>query len=884
MTVLAYIRAASTALLNRVGLSRELDEEIRSHIQMHADDLERSGLSREEAERQARVAFGGRERFKQECRSATGVGFLESLAQDIHFGLRLLRKSPGFTSFAILTLALGIGANTAIFSVVNAVLLRSIPVRHPEQLVVVWHKPPQKSFPGFSIFAVSPANFVDWRAQNHVFEDMAIFRPSSSNLTGTANPESVLGANVSANFLSVLGVQPADGRTFTEQEDEPGNGQVVIIGDSFADIHFGGARNSLGKTIELDNQSCLIVGVMPPAFDFPSHAQFWKPLAWSDEQRAVRGNHNYTVVARLRHGMAIAQAQAEMDTISARLAKQYPIDDAGWGAVVVPLREQLVGSLQPVLLTLLGAVGFVLLIACANVANLTLAKACSRRKEIAIRTALGASQARVIRQVLSEMMLLSIAGGIAAVGLAHFIMRAIDLYIGDQLPFFAHIALDGWVLVFTFVITLITGLFAGLAPSWHLTGTDLNASLKQGLGKTDADSGRGWLRSSFVVAQVAISVVLLAGAGLMIRTLLSLGKVDLGIDPHNVVTIPLGISKAKYATKESQANFYTNVIQRISGLPGVESAAAVDNLPLQGGSTQPVQVEGQPVVSMADQPEVPVRKITPGYLEAMRIPLLQGRAFTRADRADSERVVLVSEAFARRFWPGQNPLGRHVALTFDDDTPDHSREVVGVIGNVRLRGLVSPADEAVYIVMPQDPLTTRMYMTVRASLDAASVLPEIALAVHKVDPDVPVAGALTMQEVVDQNATQTRFSMLLLAAFAGLALLLAAVGIYGVESYVTRQKTHDIGIRVALGAQRSNIFLGVIGDGLRRASLGIGIGMVGALLLTRLIRSQLYGLTATDPITYGAVFVVLTVVLVVACYIPAHRAMRVDPMVALRHE
>ena len=616
------------------------------------------------------------------------------LWQDIRYAFRTLGRSKGFTTVAVLTLALGIGANTAIFSVVNAILLRPLPFHDPGRLMMIWHTPPQKSFPGVARFVVSPANYLDWRSQNHVFEQMTAIGFGSFNLTGMGQPESVTGVAVSADFFSVLRVRPSAGRGFVGDDDQPGHGNVVVVSYAFWQSHFGANENVLGKTIKLDDNSYVIIGVMPPKFDFPFHAQLWMPLAWTDQRRAVRGNHNYIVIARLKSGVDQEEAQAEMDAISNRLARQYPADDAGWGAVVVPLRDLAVGSIRSALLVLLGAVAFVLLIACTNVANLTLAKALGRRKEIAIRTVLGASRWRVMRHVLSETVLLSVAGGALSLLLAHFVIDAIAAFIGPQLPISVEIDLDGWVLGFALTISVLTGIIAGLAPSWHLNKTNLNASLKQGLGKTDSDSGGHRARSVFVVAEVALSLVLLVGAGLMIRTLYLLRSVNPGIDPHNVLTVPLAISDAKYASADQKTNFFDNVLDRVRALPGVESAAAVDSLPFQGGSTEPIIAEGQPVVPMADQPEVAVRLISPGYLRAMRIPLEQGRDFTDTDKANSRPVVLVSHAFAKRFWPHENPIGKHVTLTFSS-VP--AREVVGVVGDVKLNGLdVTRPIETVY--------------------------------------------------------------------------------------------------------------------------------------------------------------------------------------------
>ena len=860
----------------------DLEQDIREHIDMETRDNIDRGMSPDEARYAALRKFGNVTRVQEETREVWTIVWLEQLVQDIHYGIRTLRKNPGFAVIAILTLALGIGANTAIFSVVNAILLRPLPFPDPGRLEIVWHTPPQKSFPGVPRFVVSPANYLDWRAENHVFEQMAAVGFGSFNLTGMGEPESVTGVAVSAEFFSVLRVQPSLGRGFRADDDQPGRGNVVIVSHALWQSHFDADVNVLGNTITLDDKSYAIIGVMPPKFDFPFRAQLWTPVAWTDQERAVRGNHNYVVIARLKSGVDEAKAQAEMNAISDRLAQQYPTDDAGWGASVVPLRDSLFGPVRPALLVLLGAVAFVLLIACTNVANLTLAKSLGRRKEIAIRTVLGASRGRVMRQVLSETVLLAVLGGALALLLAHFVIGAIAVVIGPQLQLSVDIGLDRWILGFTLTILILTGIMAGLAPSWHLARTNLNASLKQGMGKTDQDSGGGRARSVFVVAEVALSLVLLVGAGLTIRTLYLLRSVDPGFNPHNVLTVPLAISAEKYVSADQQKNFFRNVLARVRSLPGVVSAGSVDSLPFQGGSTEPVIAEGQPVVAMADQPEVAVRVIGPGYLRAMRIPLEHGRDITDADDAKSEPVILVSNAFATRFWPHENPIGKHVTLTF---SPGPVREVVGVVGDVKLNGLdvIRPV-EAIYDVMNQEVHATRTVLTIRTTFTPTSLTSAVTDAVHQVDPDEPLIGVATMDSIVDQSLGQQRLSMVLLAAFAGLALLLASIGIYGLQAYAVRHRIREIGIRMALGAQRRDVLRLIVGQALKLCGLGIGIGLVGALGVTRLMASQLFGLSATDPLTFVSVAVLMTIVALVACYIPARRAMSVDPLVALRYE
>jgi len=861
---------------------KELEKEIQHHLRMGEEERVERGASPRDARAGARREFGNVELVKELARDVWGWRWLEDLYEDLRFGARTLRKSPGFGATAILTLALGIGANTAIFSVVNAVLLRPLPFPDASRIMMVWHTPPQKSFPGVKRFVVSPANYLDWRSQNHVFEDMAAFGFRPFNLTGNGEPESILGAKVSPDFFSVLQVRPQIGRAFVADDDQPGHGNVAIITDALWRSHFDANRNALGKTIRMDDEPYVVIGVMPAEFSFPLQAQLAIPLAWTDRERAVRGNHNLLVIARLKSGVSQQQAQAEMDTISSSLAQQFPADDAGWGAAVVPFHDFLGGSLRSALLLLLGGVAFVLLIACTNVANLTLAKALGRGKEIAIRTVLGASRSRVMRQVLSETVLLSLAGGALALLLAHFLVDAIAAFLAPQLPLAVRIGLDGWVLAFTLAISVLTGLLAGLTPSWHLAKSNLNASLKQGLGKTDSASSGGRARSVFVVAEVALSLVLLVGAGLTIRTLYLLRSVNPGFDPHNVLTVPLGISEKKYASAEQQTAFFDNILERVRALPGVNSAGAVDNLPFTGGSTQPIIAEGQPVVPMADQPEVPVRVVTPGYLRSMDIPLVQGRDLSDADNAGSLPVVLVSQAFAKRFWPHESPIGKHVTLTFSSGP---SREIVGVVGDVKIDGLdvIQPID-VVYEAMDQNAGVPEMVLAVRTDTAPSGLTSAVTGVIHHVDPEEPVVGIATMETVVDQSLGKQQLSMTLLGAFAGLALLLAAIGIYGVQAFAVRQQVREVGIRMALGAERRDVFRLVVGQGLQLTLLGIGIGLVAGLGITRFMASQLYGLSPTDPLTFAGVAVLLLFVAFLACYVPARRAMRVDPVVALRDE
>ena len=815
-----------------------------------------------------------------------------TLMQDVKYGFRVLRKSPGFTAVAVIVLALGIGANTAIFSVVNAVLLRPLPYRDPSRLMQVWHVPPPKSFPGMSIFSVSPANYLDWEQQNHVFQSMAIYGFRSFNITGGDQPQALQASAVSQQFYATLGVHPLLGRTFTAEEQQPGHSHVVILGYALWKSSFGGNPGIVGSTIRLDDQPYTVVGVMPANFKFPDFAQLWTPLGWTDQERAVRGNHNYLVIGRLKSGTTMQQAEAEMNTISARLQRQYPADDAGWGAVLVPLHKQLVGDVRPALLVLLGAVAFVLLIACANVANLVLAKTVSRRKELAIRAALGASRARVLRQVLAETVLLALGGGALGLLLAHFGVRLIVDFLSAQLPRAAEITLDGWVLAFTLGVSVAAGIIAGLAPAWRFTKRDFDVheALKQAAGRTETESGGVRTRSALVVSEVALSLVLLVGAGLMIRSLWALRSTDPGFDPHNVLTMVLPTSAVRYPSIEPMILHYEQVLQRVRTVPGVAYAGATDALPLSGdGSTQPVAVEGQPVRPMSEQPEVGVRMSTPGYLEAMRVPLLRGRLINDGDIAGRQPVAVINQAMAKQFWPHDDPIGKRFTLSF---FPGITREVVGVVADSKMDALNTAQSQSLtYVPLAQLTIPPgevwhgfSVSLVVRTATEPGSAAAAIAHAIHQVDGAQPVMQVETMDDIVANSLSQQRFNMLLLAAFAGLALLLAAVGIYSVLSYSVRRRVREIGIRMALGAQIGDVLRMVVIEGMKPTGLGLAIGLAGALALGRVVSKLVYGVSPADPVTFVAVSVLLVAVALAASVIPAWRATRVEPVKTLREE
>jgi len=815
---------------------------------------------------------------------------MSGIRQDISYAFRQLLKNRTFSVIAVLTLALGIGANTAIFSVVNGVLLRPLPFKDPGTLVRVWHTPPAKSFPGMDRFSVSAANYLDWQRENHSFERMAIYNYHGFTWTDTDKPLRVDASAVSNGFFETLGVAPLYGGVFSPEEDQPGRNSVVILSYRLWQERFGANRELVGRNITLDGQNFLVAGVMPASFRFPDFAQMWTPMGWTDQERAVRGEHHSVVIARLKPGVDLKKAQAEMNTISSRLEQQYPVDNKGWGAVVVPLHDDLVSDVRPALLVLLGAVAFILLIACANVANLALAKIFGRRKEIAIRTALGATSGRVVRQVLTESVVVAVAGGLLGLVFAHFGMRLITAFLADKLPASVEVGLDGGVLAFTLLASILTGVLAGILPAIRLVRSDVNDALKQGLGRTDMDSTGPGTRSVLVVAEVALSMILLVGAGLMIRSFRQLQSVPPGFESRGVLTMNAAVSRSKFSDPGQQIRYYDQVLEKVRALPGVQAAGLIDDVPLDNnGSHQPIAIEGQPVVPMADQPEVDVRVASPGYMQAMHIPVERGRDLNDQDIDGRTSTILISRSMAERFWPGEDPIGKRLTLTF---SPDHVREVVGVVGDVKLDGLdQSRPSTAIYVPLAQVTASSGekwrsfgMTLVVRCTTTPGSMVSAVSSAVLGVDRGIPLRDIFTMDDLVSQSLTQPKFNMLLLGVFAGLAMLLAAIGIYSVLSYSVRRRVPEIGVRLALGARLSDVLRMVVIEGMKPTLLGVAIGVVASLAMGRLVASLIFQVKPTDPMTFIAVAGLLALIALLACVVPAYRASKVDPVIALRNE
>jgi putative ABC transport system permease protein len=807
----------------------------------------------------------------------SGDSAMRTLAADLRYSMRVLTHAPGFALAVITVLALGIGANTAIFSIVNTVLLRPLPFNEPARLVRIFHVPPQATFPGIRRFSVSPANFYDWKQRAQLFDGMALYRFRQFTLTGGANAESIVAGAVGDGFFEVTGTKPVLGRVFLPEEDQPGRGHVVILSDKFWKSHLGGSPDAVGRTLKLDGEDYTIVGVMPARFSVKAWAvtgrDIWVPIAYTDAERAVRDNHNDQVIARLKPGIDVARAQSEMDAISRQLEREYPQANTGWGAGVVPLQELIVGDIRTSLLMLLAAVALVLLIACANVGNLLFARAIGRRKELAIRAALGAGRGRVFQQLLVESLLLASAGGALGFLFARACLSAGAALMADQVPRADELAMDGRVLLFVVGASVLTGIVSGALPALRAGRTDLNDALKEG-GRNESTVGLR-TRRALIVAEVALSLVLLMGAGVMVRTLSALRHVDAGFDPHNVLTMQVTLPQTRYPSPAKISAFFDESLRRIRALPGVESAAAVDDLPARGGSVQPIVLEGHAELLPKDQPTVAVRKITPGYLHALRINLLRGR-----DVADTDKnVMLISRDAAKLLWGDADPIGRRVTLPLESKTVQ--QQVVGIVADVKQGELAEPAMPTVYEYTQERPWRS-MALVVRTLVPPSSLAQSASAVVRSIDPEQPVEEIRTMDDVLDETLASQRFSALLLALFAGVAVALASVGIYSVLSYIVRGRSREIGIRTALGARAGDVVRMVIVEGMTPALIGIAAGTIGALASGKLLQKLVFGVSASDPLTLAVVAGTLALVALLASLIPAYRATRLDPIEVLR--
>jgi predicted permease len=809
---------------------------------------------------------------------------MRTLWQDLRYGARMLMKNPGFTLIAVLTLALGVGANTAIFSVVNRVLLFRLPYKDAGRLVMVWGANPQQ---GADIDLVSPADLADWRTQNTAFEDLAATNDAPYNLTGMGEPESLIGYSLAANFFQVTGAQPALGRAFTPEEDRAGAPGVVILSHRLWQRRFGADPNAVGRSVTLNGAPYTIIGVMPAGFRHPQQAELWTPLrlnSLSANQANDRGFRFLRVVGRLKPGVTTEQAQREMSRVALRLAEQHPDTNAGQGVKIVSLQEQYAGDIKPTLLALLGAVGFVLLIACANVANLLLARAAARQKEIAVRTALGAGRGRVIRQLLTESVLLALVGG--ALGLlltlwsANLLVALFPNNVANlNIPVVEEIPINGRVLGFSLLVSLLTGVIFGLAPAWQASKSDLSRTLKESCATTTAGVSGRRMRGLLVVSEMALAVLLLIGAGLMVKSFWRLMRGDLGLDPKNVLTAQVLLAPQKYGEAQQRRAFLQDVMRRIENLPGVEQAGVTNFLPLTGfwGAVS-FSVEGRPAPRPNEEPSADNRVVTERYFRTMGIRLLRGREFDERDNESAPPVAVINETMARRHWPNEDPVGARINLG-----QGNRAEIIGVVSDVKSFGLEKRTRPDIFRPYAQAPFRLIAF-AFRTGGDPLSLVAAVKNAVYAVDKDQPVFKVITMEKLAAESITLRRVSMLLVGGLSALALVLASIGIYGVMSYTISQQRREIGLRLALGAQASDVLRLVIGQGMKPASFGMIVGLIASFALTRLIKGLLFGVSATDPATYVVISILLGVVALVSCWIPARRAMKVDPMVALRYE
>ena len=878
---------------SRKKWEQQLDDELRFHVERQIAENIAAGLAPDEARRRAVLQLGAAEGVKEDCREQRRGFWLETLWADIRYGLRMLRKAPGFTIIAILTLALGIGANTAIFSVVEGVVLAPLPYREPDRLVMVL-----ESNQRFPEDAISYPNFLDWQRTARTFQQMAaVTLHEGFDLSSPGTPEHLDGHRISAGYFSTLGLDLSLGREFSPQEDRRGGAPVAIIGNRLWKERFGGSAQALGRSITLNGVGCTIVGVASPGVGLLSqHDDIYTPLGQGDPLILdARGGHEDMLsIARLRPGVSISQAQADMSAIQEHLDQLYPDADGGLGAAVLPLKQQIVGDVRGTLLLLLSAVGLVLLIACANVANLLLARSTARSREFAIRSALGAGRARIVRQLVTESVLLSLAGGLLGLLIAKWGVNLVLAAVPQSLPRSENISVNGSVLVFAFIISIAVGILFGLAPALKSSRTDLRASLNEGA--RGSTSGHHRAQSALVIVQMALTLVLLVSAGLLFRTIRRLWQVNPGFDAQHVIAFKVGLSPSAAKSGSTLRTAFLQLLDRIRMIPGVQAADFSMLVPLTDDDNDtPFWIGTDKPAVVQNAPRMLVFDTGPDYLRTMGIPLLRGRFFSREDTTKSPCVAVIDSVFAQQYFAGKDPLGQTITFGWAA-SPWGPCQIVGVVGHVRHWGLgetgTGTLAQSYYpLYQARDTLWPLGYpgirIIVRTPLNVATIMPTIKAAVYGAGSDQTVYDVQTMKQIASESMSSQRFPMILLGAFAGLALLLASIGIYGVISYSVAQRVHEIGIRMALGAENRRIFRLVIGQGLRLALAGLAIGAAAALLLTRLLSGfshLLYGVGASDPLTFIAVSAVLTATAVLACYIPARRAMRVDPMVALRYE
>jgi putative ABC transport system permease protein len=800
------------------------------------------------------------------------------MLNDLRYALRQLIKAPSFTIVAILTLALGIGACTAIFSVVNVVLLRPLNYPKPDRIVIIR----ETNLPQFPEFSVSPPNYLDWEKQTKSYEYLAAYTGAGLNLTGEGEPQRLVGVKATAHYFDAYGVKPVLGRMLLPDEDAPGKNHVVVLSYPFWQRVFGGTRDVAGRAIQLNGEPYTVVGVAPIGFGLTSKVDVWTPMAFKPDETAndARGGHYISVVGRLRPGVTAAQARAELEVIASQLAKQYPDSNKGWGIILMPLQDYSVRDVRPVLYTLLGAVGCVLLIACANLANLLLARATARHREISIRAALGASRGRLVRQLLTESVVLSLCGGVAGVILARWGLDALLALAPTSLPRISEIHLDNGVLIFSLALSIITGLVFGIAPAWLAARADVNEALKQGSRGSTEGGARGRLRSALVVLEVTFALMLLGGAGLLARSFMQLAHVDPGFTPDNATLLRLSLPQKKYAMPEQQTAFADALLERVKALPGVQSAGITHSMPLVGDYVLGFNIEGRPAIAPSDLPSTNYYAVTPDYFRAMGIRLIRGRTFTPQDDAKAPRVAVINETMARQQFPNEDPIGKRINIT---NGPDTWRQIVGIVGDIKQYGVDKATSAQAYEPFAQVPFSS-LNVVIRTNGSPAALLGALRPAVYAVDKDQPVGTIRPLEEIMAESIASQRFAMTLLTVFSLVALVIAAVGIYGVMAYSVVQRTGEFGIRMALGAQQRDVLRLVLAQGGRLVGLGLIIGLAGTLAASRAMGSMLFNTSAQDPLTLGTITLLLGAVALIACLLPANRATKVNPIEALRAE
>ena len=888
MNRLSELARRLAMLARRKRFDHEMDDEIRLHLELREKEHADRGFSVEEAHMAARKNFGNALAVREVSHESWGWAWIEHLAQDLKFAFRMLRKAPGFTAIAILTLALGIGANTAIFSVVYGALLAPLPYQNPSRLIVL-----NETTPKVGNVSVSYANFLDWRKTSRMFSEMADVTQVGFNLAGVSQPEAITGDAVSPNFLSMLGVRPIIGRDFEASEEKSGTAPVVLLSYSLWQTHFGSDTGVVGRSVMLDGRGYTIVGVLPADFRSLDKADVLEPIgAWitdNKDEANDRGDRGDTVViGRLAPGVTLTQAQAEMNAITAELAKEYPLDNGQGGAALQTIGNAFIGDMQPEILVLFAAVMFVLLVACANVANLFLVRGAARNKEIALRIAFGASRSRIIRQMLTESFVLAFLGGALGVALAVAGIRGLTSLITVGALGGADISLNGTVLLFTGGVVVAAAFLFGLAPAMQSTKPDVQSELKEGARTTSASTAQHRLRAILASAEIALALVLLIGAGLMMKSLYKLLSVNPGFQPEHVLTMEMDLRTQQYAKDPAILNFWQQVLDRTQALPGVESAATGTAVPLTGTHYRAdITIEGMPLPKPGSYPHPDTHVVSPGYMTTLGIPLLRGRAFTNADNEHGAKVGMINAKLAEQYFPHSDPIGKRFMFGqlahATAANPPIWITIVGVVADNKLYGLANPSRLEVYTPMRQSPFS-HMNLLIKSRVNPAAMISEVRGAVASIDRDQPIFAISTMTDVRNSSVSGRSTTLILLGAFSALALVLAAIGIYGVISYSVAQRTHEIGIRVALGAQRRDVSRMVLGQGGKIALAGIVIGLAASFGLTRLMSSLLFSVSASDPLTFAAVAILLVFVAMLACYLPARRAMNVDPMVALRYE